>query len=52
LQSERDFVSAFLSKQLPHQSADEFMHIFLSEAGPLQEKEETRQPNLHQSGIQ
>jgi len=38
LQSERDFVSAFLSKQLPHQSADEFMHIFLSEAGPLQEK--------------
>ena len=38
LQSEHDFVSAFLSKQLPHQSADEFMHIFLAEAGPLQGK--------------
>jgi len=34
LQSERDFVSAFLSKQLPHQSADEFMLLFLKEAGP------------------
>jgi len=41
LQSERDFVSAFLSKQLPHQSADEFMHLFLENAGPLQEKGKT-----------
>ena len=41
LQSERDFVSAFLSKQLPHQSADEFMHLFLKNAGPLQEKRMT-----------
>ena len=40
LQCERDFVSAFLSKQLPHQSANEFMHIFLTEAGPLQKKED------------
>lgn len=39
LQSERDFVAAFLSKQLPHQSADEFMHLFLEEAGPLREKD-------------
>jgi ABC-type multidrug transport system ATPase subunit len=38
LQSERDFVAAFLTKQLPHQSADEFMHLFLENAGPLQEK--------------
>ncbi|MRR23733.1 ABC transporter, partial [bacterium] len=38
LKSERDFVSAFLSKQLPHQSADEFMQLFLNNAGPLQEK--------------
>lgn len=38
LQSERDFVSAFLSKQLPHQSADEFMHLFLENAGPIQDK--------------
>jgi ABC-type multidrug transport system ATPase subunit len=41
LQSERDFVSAFLSKQLPHQSADEFMQLFLENAGPLQEKGKT-----------
>jgi len=39
LQSERDFVSAFLTKQLPHQSADEFMHLFLQEAGAVREKE-------------
>lgn len=38
LQSERDFVSAFLSKQLPHQSADEFMHLFLDNAGPIQDR--------------
>jgi len=38
LQSERDFVSAFLTKQLPHQSADEFMSLFLENAGPVQEK--------------
>ncbi len=38
LQSERDFVSAFLTKQLPHQSADEFMNLFLENAGPVQEK--------------
>lgn len=38
LQSERDFVSAFLTKQLPHQSADEFMHLFLENAGPLGQK--------------
>jgi ABC-type multidrug transport system ATPase subunit len=36
LVSERDFVSAFLTKQLPHQSADEFMNLFLENAGPLQ----------------
>ncbi len=38
LQSERDYVSAFLTKQLPHQSADVFMQLFLEGAGPLQEK--------------
>ncbi len=38
LQSERDYVSAFLNKQLSHQSADEFMNLFLKNAGPLQEK--------------
>ncbi len=38
LQSERDFVSAFLTKQLSHQSADEFMNLFLENAGPVQDK--------------
>ena len=38
LQSEKDYVSSFLNKQLPHQSADEFMNLFLENAGPLQEK--------------
>ena len=36
--SERDYVSTFLNKQLSHQSADEFMSLFLENAGPLQEK--------------
>lgn len=36
LERERDFVSAFLTKQLSHQSADEFMNLFLENAGPLQ----------------
>jgi ABC-type multidrug transport system ATPase subunit len=36
--SERDYVSIFLNKQLSHQSADEFMSLFLENAGPLQEK--------------
>ncbi|HCM60438.1 MAG TPA: ABC transporter [Bacteroidales bacterium] len=40
LQSERDFVAAFLSKQLPHQSADEFIQLFLAEAGPIKESDE------------
>lgn len=38
LQIERDYVSAFLTKQLPHKSADEFMNLFLEDAGPLQER--------------
>ncbi len=38
LLSERDYVSNFLNKQLSHQSADEFMSLFLENAGPLQEK--------------
>ncbi|MFZ2285491.1 MAG: ATP-binding cassette domain-containing protein [Bacteroidales bacterium] len=38
LQSERDFVSAFLTKQLSHESADEFMNLFLENAGPIQDK--------------
>lgn len=38
LRSELDFVSAFLIKQLPHQSAEEFMQLFLENAGPIQEK--------------
>ncbi|TNF40100.1 MAG: ATP-binding cassette domain-containing protein [Bacteroidetes bacterium] len=40
LPGEREFVADFLSKQLPHQSADEFMQLFLNEAGPLREGEE------------
>ncbi len=36
--SERDYVSIFLNKQLSHQSADEFMSLFLENSGPLQEK--------------
>ncbi len=36
--SERDYVSTFLNKQLSHQSADEFMSLFLENAGSLQEK--------------
>ena len=42
LQSEKDYVSSFLNKQLPHQSADEFMNLFLENAGPLQEKGQPR----------
>jgi ABC transport system ATP-binding/permease protein len=38
LQSEMDYVSVFLNKQLSHQSANEFMSLFLINAGPLQEK--------------
>ncbi len=38
LQIERDFVAAFLSKQLSHKSAEEFMNLFLENAGPIQEK--------------
>ncbi len=38
LQREKDYVSTFLNKQLTHQSADEFMSLFLENAGPLQEK--------------
>lgn len=37
LQSEKDYVSAFLKKELTHQSADEFMSLFLANAGPLSE---------------
>jgi ABC-type multidrug transport system ATPase subunit/ABC-type multidrug transport system permease subunit len=38
LQSEKDFVSAFLKKHLPYESADEYMRLFLDNAGPVQEK--------------
>ena len=38
LQSEKDFVADFLTKQLPHKSADEFMSLFIENAGPVQEK--------------
>ncbi len=38
LQGEKDYVSGFLTKQLPHKSADEYMQLFLDNAGPLQEK--------------
>ncbi|HUW93820.1 MAG TPA: ATP-binding cassette domain-containing protein, partial [Bacteroidales bacterium] len=38
LQSEKDFVSAFLKKHLPYESADEYMRLFLDIAGPVQEK--------------
>ncbi len=41
LQSERDFVSAFLSKQLSHQSADEFMSLFLENAGAGKKNKKT-----------
>lgn len=46
LQGERDYVSAFLSKQLTHKSADEFMMLFLKNSGPLRQKE-----NRASSGI-
>ena len=42
LPGERDFVSAFLTKQLSHQSADEFMNLFLENAGPLQPEKSKR----------
>ncbi|NLE35784.1 MAG: ATP-binding cassette domain-containing protein, partial [Bacteroidales bacterium] len=48
LQSERDFVSAFLSKQLSHQSADEFMTLFLENAGPGRKVE---QKNLADTSV-
>lgn len=38
LQAEKDYVSGFLTKQLPHESADEYMQLFLDNAGPIQEK--------------
>jgi ABC-type multidrug transport system ATPase subunit len=38
LQRERDYVSAFLNKHLTHKSADEYMSLFLENAGPLREK--------------
>ena len=38
LQGEKEYVSAFLTKQLPHKSADEYMQLFLDNAGPMQEK--------------
>jgi ABC-type multidrug transport system ATPase subunit len=37
LGSERDYVSEFLTKQLTHRNADEFMDLFLENAGPLRE---------------
>jgi len=46
LQEEMDFVSAFLIKQLPHQSADEFMGLFLENAGPLQPESKKSNPDL------
>ncbi|MCI0523352.1 MAG: ATP-binding cassette domain-containing protein [Bacteroidales bacterium] len=36
LQSEMNYVSGFLNKQLPHKSASEYMRLFLENAGPLQ----------------
>lgn len=38
LQRERDYVSDFLNKQLPQGSAEEFLKLFLENAGPLQTK--------------
>jgi ABC-type multidrug transport system ATPase subunit len=38
LQSEKDYVSEFLTKQLTHRNADEFLDLFLENAGPLAEK--------------
>ncbi len=46
LQEEMDFVSAFLTKQLSHQSADEFMGLFLKNAGPLQQKGGKSEPGI------
>jgi ABC-type lipoprotein export system ATPase subunit len=44
LQGERDYVSAFLQKQLTHQSADEFMTLFLENAGPMAVKDGKTEP--------
>lgn len=41
LPDEKNYVSDFLTKQLPHKSADEFMQLFLENAGPVREKEIT-----------
>ena len=38
LQNERDYVWAFLTKQLTRKGADEFMSLFLENAGPLPQK--------------
>jgi ABC-type multidrug transport system ATPase subunit len=38
LQGEKDYVSGFLTKQLPHKSADEYMQLFLDNAGPIQKE--------------
>jgi len=38
LPDEKDYVYDFLTKQLPHKSADEYIQLFLENAGPLKEK--------------
>ncbi len=38
LQSEKDYVSDFLTKQLPHKSADEYLQLFLENSGPVQNR--------------
>jgi hypothetical protein len=40
LQSERDYVWTFLTKQLTHKGADEFMTLFLNNSDSLKEKED------------
>ena len=46
MQEEMNFVSSFLTKELPHQSADEFMGLFLENAGPLQPKGNKSGPSI------
>jgi ABC-type multidrug transport system ATPase subunit len=44
LQSEKDYVWSFLTKQLTRKGADEFMTLFLENAGPLLENEGKTSP--------
>jgi len=44
LPDEKDYVTVFLAKQLPHKSADEYMQLFLENASPVREEDVNEEP--------